>query len=448
MGSQSAFQVAPFVADVTPRLGDTLVFGLDADSTVAVIEHPLLAKGVVLRDAGGTYVLCALDWCTLGNDAYDLFRARIARAAGTSPSHVAVHTVQQHTAPGVDINAQRLLDREKDAPRCTNPDFLEAATERVAAAVHGAEWRRVTHVGTSWAAVDRVASSRRLRQPDGTILARYSRANDPAHRMAPEGYIDGFLRTISFCDGEAPIVQMHYYATHPQSYYGNGRVTYDVPGLARERLEKDSGVFQIYFSGCAGDITMGKYNAGTPEDRAALADRLHDAMVRSVNSVSREPVSPLEWRTVPVQFPLRSDPAFSEETNRAVLRDAGAGGTREAGGPGPGAAARVKAALNLAFIERVQAGHPLELSCLALGGIRILHLPGEPFVEYQLWAQRAFPQWFVAVADLRDCATLYLCTDEAYRDNGGYEQTMSFVDPCEILLKRKMEELVTGRPTA
>ena len=437
MGSQSTLQVAPFVADVTPRLGDTLVFGLAADPTVAVIEHPLLAKGVVLRDDGGTYVLCALDWCTLGNDAYDLFRARIAQAAGTSPAHVVVHTVQQHTAPGVDINAQRLLDREKDAPRCTNPDFLEAATERVAAAVHGAQWRSVTHVGTSWAAVDRVASSRRIRQPDGTILARYSRANDPAHRMAPEGYIDGFLRTISFCDGEAPLVQMHYYATHPQSFYGDRRVTYDVPGLARERLEKDSGVFQIYFSGCAGDITMGKYNAGTPEDRAALADRLHDAMVRSVNSVSREPVSPLQWRTVPVQFPLRSDPAFSEETNRAVLRDAEASTT-----------ARVKAALNLAFIERVQAGRPLELGCLALGRIRILHLPGEPFVEYQLWAQRAFPQWFVAVADLCDCATLYICTDEAYRDNGGYEQTMSFVDPSEALLKRKMEELITGRTTA
>jgi len=345
--------------------------------------------------------------------------------------------VQQHTAPGVDINAQRLLEREKDAPRCTNPDFLEAAIERVAAAVHGAQWRSVTHVGTSWAAVDRVASSRRIRQPDGTILARYSRANDPAHRMAPEGYIDGFLRTISFCDGEAPLVQMHYYATHPQSYYGDRRVAYDVPGLARERLEKDSGVFQIYFSGCAGDITMGKYNAGTPEDRAALADRLHDAMVRSVNRVSRETVSPLEWRTVPVQFPLRSDPAFSEETNRAVLRDARASTT-----------ARVKAALNLAFIERVQAGRPLELSCLALGGIRILHLPGEPFVEYQLWAQRAFPQCFVAVADLCDCAPLYLCTDEAYLDNGGYEQTMSLVEPSELLLKRKMEELITGRPTA
>src|SRR5437899_2816453 len=160
MGSQSSFQVAPFVADVTPRLGDTLVFGLDPDSTVAGIDHPLLAKGVVLRDAGGTCVLCALDWMCLGNDAYDLMRARIAQAAGTSPSRVVVHTVQQHTAPGVDLNAQRLLDREQDAPRCTNPEFFEAATERVAAAVHGAEWRRVTHVGTSWAAVDRIASSR------------------------------------------------------------------------------------------------------------------------------------------------------------------------------------------------------------------------------------------------------------------------------------------------
>src|SRR5437763_107642 len=33
--SQSSFQVAPFVAEVTPRLGDPLVFGLDPDSTVA-----------------------------------------------------------------------------------------------------------------------------------------------------------------------------------------------------------------------------------------------------------------------------------------------------------------------------------------------------------------------------------------------------------------------------
>src|SRR2546426_427413 len=186
MGSQSPFQVAPFVADVTPRLGDTLVFGLAADPTVAVIEHPLLAKGVVLRDAGGTYVLCALDWCALGNDAYDLFRDRIAQAAGTSPSHVAVHTVQQHTAPGVDINAQRLLDREKDAPRCTTPDSPEAAPGGAAAAVHAAKWRSVPPAGTGGAGVDRAAPPRRIRQPDGTLLARYSRANDPAHRMAPE----------------------------------------------------------------------------------------------------------------------------------------------------------------------------------------------------------------------------------------------------------------------
>jgi hypothetical protein len=60
----------------------------------------------------------------------------------------------------------------------------------------------------------------------------------------------------------------------------------------------------------------------------------------------------------------------------------------------------------------------------------------------------AFPPWLVAVADLYDSAPLYLYTDEAYRDHGGYEQTMAFVDPSELLLKQKMEELITGRPTA
>jgi hypothetical protein len=54
----------------------------------------------------------------------------------------------------------------------------------------------------------------------------------------------------------------------------------------------------------------------------------------------------------------------------------------------------------------------------------------------------------LALSAACDSATLYLCTDEAYRDNGGYEQTMSFVDPSELLLQRKMQELITGKPTA
>ena len=58
------------------------------------------------------------------------------------------------------------------------------------------------------------------------------------------------------------------------SYYGKGGVSADFIGLARRRRQEDlPGVFQIYVSGCSGNITAGKYNDGAPENRAVLADR-------------------------------------------------------------------------------------------------------------------------------------------------------------------------------
>lgn len=426
---EGGLEVATFRADVTPPAGEALDCGFDPP--VSEVEHPLLAKGVVLRNGGETCVLCAVDWGGLCNDAHDLFRERVALAAGTGPSQVAVQCLHQHTAPAIDSNAQRVLEGVTGAPLHAGPGFLEAAAERVAEAVRRAKTRRVTHVGTGWAAVDRVASSRRILQPDGRILTRMSSSRDPAQQAAPEGYIDGFVRTVALYEGDEPVAQMHYYATHPQTYYRDGRVTYDVPGIARERLEEASGVFQVYFTGCAGDVAMGKYNRGTPEDRAALAERLYGGMARSVEAMQPEAVSSFRWKTVEVSFPLRTEAEFSGATNFEILGDENAGVTQ-----------RIMAAMVLAFIERVKGGKPFELSCLSIGPAKILHLPGEPFVEYQLWAQGYRPQDFVAVAGYGDCAMWYICTDQAYMDTGGYEQTWSFVGPSEWLLKEAMGKLL------
>jgi hypothetical protein len=430
---QGEAQIAPFVADVTPPLGEPLVFGLSPPTSV--IEHPLLAKGIVLRDSGGTYVLGAVDWTEIHNDSYELFRREIARAARTSPSRVAIHTLHQHTAPAYDTDMQRILNRRQGAPAGKGLEFLEEAVARTAAAVEKAtaQWRGLTHVGTSWASVDRVASSRRILQPDGTLLTRLSSTQDPEQQRAPEGYIDGYLRTVTFFDREQPAVRVHYYATHPQSYYGDGRVTYDVPGLARERLEKESGVFQVYFTGCGGDIAMGKYNNGTPARRPELVDRVYDGMVRSMKNVHIEPVSGIRWATIDVRFPVRNDGSFSAEACRKVLDD-----------PKASFQSAWNAASLLALVARAKADRPFQLSCLAIGSVRILHLPGEPFVEYQFWAQRQNPELFVAIAGYGDCGTGYICTDRAYSDRGGYEQTESFIVPSEKLLKDTIRTLLTG----
>ncbi|HXJ72442.1 MAG TPA: hypothetical protein VNM37_06300, partial [Candidatus Dormibacteraeota bacterium] len=77
-------------------------------------------------------------------------------------------------------------------------------------------------------------------------------------------------------------------------------------------------------------------------------------------------------------------------------------------------------ASRLAWLRRCQSGHKLEVSCLALGRARILHLPGEAFVEYQLAAKSMRPDLFVAVAAYGDYAPWYIGTALAYTQ-GGYE---------------------------
>lgn len=426
-------RIAPFTVDVTPAPG--MPMNLGYTPPLAQVEHPLLAKGVVLEGSDQRCVLCALDWNGVCGEAYDRLRAAVAEAVGTTPDRAAVHSVHQHTAPVMDLDSQRIIDSAQvtGLPAMVDVDQVARMIERIAAAAGEARrrLRPVTHLGAGWAPVDRVASNRRVRQPDGRIVARVSYTADAALRMAPEGLIDGYLRTLRFFDRNEPVCDLHYYATHPQTFYGGGRASYDVPGLAREVIEAELGVPQICFNGCGGNVTMGKYNDGTPEGRAALAARYGDAMRRAAASADRRSLDAMRWRTLSVPLTARRDGEFDPDTAERLLRDGAAPlGTR------------LKAACILAFHRRA-ADHTFDLACLSLGDVRVLHLFGEMFVEYQLWAQRCAPHRFVATAAYSDCSMWYVCTDDAYHDHGGYEQTWSFIEPCEQSLKRAIEQLVT-----
>jgi hypothetical protein len=104
--------------------------------------------------------------------------------------------------------------------------------------------------------------------------------------------------------------------------------------------------------------------------------------------------------------------------------------------------ARVGAACRAAFLQRSSV--PIELSALEIGPVRVLHLPGEPFVEFQLYAQKLDPKHFVAVAAYGDGGPGYLCTEASYPE-GGYEPTASLVVPkSEAILKRAIGKLLGG----
>ena len=403
----TAFQV-----DVTPPLGSPLCNG---NVTPAMeIVSPLTARGVVLLGSGDPIVLCAFDWVGIGNESYDLFRKALAKSVRTTSDQVALQTLHQHDAPGSDFATERLL-AEHGLDKCySNPDFDTKVMERLATAAKQSlgKMQTITHVGFGTGKVEKVASNRRILGPDGrvAIQRQSSGGKNPAARAAPEGTIDPLVRLVAFWNEEEPLGVMTYYATHPQSYYGRGSVNWDFVGMARDIREKAlPGVPHIHFDGAGGNVAAGKYNDGAKENRPVLARRLADGLKLAWESQKKISLvaEDVSWSVRSVSLPVRE--SLVENELLAKLLD-----------ESQPTKVRLRAARDLTFVRRMKSGHRIPISCLKLGAARVLHMPGELFVEYQLAAQQMRPGDFVAMAAYGDYGPGYIGTEIAY-GQGGYE---------------------------
>jgi hypothetical protein len=403
-----ALRVATFDVDATPPVGSMMAY----DPVTNHWELGLRARGIVLLGAGEPIVLCAVDWIGIANEGHDAFCRALARAAATSPGRVAVHTLHQHDAPDCDFSAERILNETGVNPRQYEGRFQREIIANLERAVRESLLRAqpVTHLGLGEARVEQVASNRRILGPDGKVRAvRWTATTDPAVRAEPEGTIDPILSLVSLWNGERPVAVLSYYATHPQSYYRTGLPNPDFPGVARFfRQLAVPAALHVHFNGAGGNIGAGKYNDGSPENRLVLAERLAAGMRRAWESTKRQPISAdvVGWTVESVALPPTTNLVAAKLESDLKER--------------PGAFVAEGGASRLAWLRRCQAGHQLDVQCFRLGRARILHLPGELFVEYQLAAKAMRPDLFVALAAYGDYAPWYIGTEVAYQQ-GGYE---------------------------
>jgi hypothetical protein len=427
-------RLATFRADVTPPIGAPLCGGLV--KPVVGVSDPLLALGVVILSADKPVVLCAVDWCEIRAGDHVHWREVLAQAAGTTPERVAVQSLHQHNAPLADSASHRLLAGCPSPPRMIDIEWAERALKGVAASIETAlkNPSPVTHIAHGQAAVEHVASNRRIMGDDGKVAKmRLSSTKDAALQELPEGLVDPMLKTLSFWNGEKKLAVLHYYATHPMSYYGDGMVTYDFVGTARERRTQDDGVPHVYFTGCGGNIAAGKYNDGSKETRVRLGENIHAAMVASEKDMKRLPLTKVEWRALPVV--LKSNPEFPEERMLKVVENAATA-----------ASPRISAALRVGFIRQSAAGVPIQFTSLHLGDdVCLLHLPGEAFIEYQLFAQQQRPGGFVATASYGDGVPGYIPLEKSFAE-GGYEPTQAFAAPeSEKVMRETIAQLIRAK---
>jgi len=400
-------KLATFRVDCTPPAGFRISFG-DNDAATG-IRDPLSLRGFILEADGNRYVIASLDYCALMNSAHDLLLRDLACALDIPESHVVVHCIHQHDAPLINFEIEPLLIIE------TYPkDWWQEVTQRCADAARTSLGSQVdiACVGHAEIRLHGYASNRRIMGSDGKVKGvRYSRCDNPELRNAPVGIIDPMLRTVAFKDTTDHIVaSMSFYASHPQVSNERHLYSADAPGEAMRLVtaQHPNGL-HAFCTGAGGNVTAGKYSS--PDDLEGnlltFGKRLANGVSHNLDAMQWTPASRVEWRTDSFPFPAR---AMDTDAMHAICANAEAQRYE-----------KIIAAVLLSSREyEKNRNYPLTL--LRVGNARILLLPGELFVEYQLFAQSVVPDNFLALA--ANCSDNFLYLPLAkHLDEGGYETT-------------------------
>lgn len=431
-----SIRIATFDVDATPPLGSPMAY----DPVKRVDELTLRCRGIAILGAEEPIVLCAVDWIGIANEGHDAFRDALAKAANTTRERVAVHALHQHDAPGCDFTAERLVrDLNVEGYSRFEGDFHRDVIRRAAAALESgiANAQSISHYGYGEAVVREVASNRRVEvDKDGNVgRMRGSSCKVPELIGLPEGVIDPVVSILAFWNGDKPVAILSSYACHPQSYYRLGIPSPDFPGIARFIRGQDlNSALHVHFNGAGGNIAAGKYNDGSQPNRMILAQRLATGMKEAFEKVKRVSVEGvgIEFETTPVKLPAAEH--LDEQELVSKLKSIPARGY-------------ISLADQLAWLERVKSGHAIDIGCLRVGNVRMLTMPGELFVEYQLQAKAMRPDLHVMMAAYGDYGPGYIGTAKAYKE-GGYEvsPTSSSVSPeAEPILVGAIQKLLAPK---
>jgi hypothetical protein len=156
---------------------------------------------------------------------------------------------------------------------------------------------------------------------------------------------------------------------------------------------------------------------------------MHRGIVDSEKQLSPEALTRASWHTHEIIPEV--NPVFTEAKETAMLTN-----------PKNVPANRIRPAMRITWMHRLEARVPIVLSALHLNGATMLHLPAECFIEYQLRAQAAAPSRFVATAAYGDGGPWYIPIKEEY-PNGGYEVSVAnAADTMDAMLTNGTRDLL------
>lgn len=395
--------------DITPPLGTPA--GLSLTERVDEIWDPLTATVLVVEQGDTRGAIVALDLVGVLEATHRAIRSAAAAAARIPEDHVVVVASHTHSAPYLSAELQDLL--RPYGLRLMDEAYADDVVANVAAAAAEAAGRTVlVRVRVGRAPVDRVASNRRPRLPDGRVVHRYGRP--PAWmRALPEGLIDPAVATIRLQGAGGTVAVIATYACHPTAAGGDnhGHVSADFVGHGRPRIEQATGAPCLFLQGCAGNVGTGKWvGRGRRADTVAMGGRFARGALRALADEAETTSGGLAIGARRVALELEPLPVDRLRLDLELAVRAGEAGAIVATGDA------------LVMARRIDELRRARVTAFLIGGAALVVLPGEVFVEHGLSIRERSPFGATVVAAYNDNSLQYIPTAAAFAD-GEYEVT-------------------------
>jgi hypothetical protein len=417
-------KIASFLVDVTPPVGNSIAFGINEKT-----DSSIFIRGAIIDDAKTRIVLASCDFLYIWGKAYGQMQKVIANAAGTMAKNVFLHSVHQHDSVRIALELNEVFRKYKGI-KCTPLPYYKMINRKLKESIETAikKMRKVKYIATAERRISGLASNRRLLDKSSKVYAmRWSMCYDLKLQKEPTGVVDPALRSIGFVgNNNKPLAIMHFYASHPMAAYMRNMCSSDVPGVALDYAQKHckNNALQIYFTGCGGNVTFGKYSL---ENKAAslklLGERLGKELVENCNHLELRKPEKISIKRSSFALPLK--PELNEKDLLDKLEK-----SKEKN-------EMTLLATRLEMLRNWPKWRKINIFRISIGcDVSILSFPSETVVEYQLYAQSLIPEKFLSCAAYANSSYGYIPTALMYEE-GGYEPGYGAVTTAKVEEKMK-----------
>ena len=432
MSGNDTLRAGAAMVDITPQKGIQLAGDIGRHRPMEEVREPIFARALVLECGGKRCCILSLDLLAITNYWAGEIRRRSAERFGLDPHAVMVHVVQNHATPCVGNTFIRdecdLFPSEYPWLRGGDERYNEPAVEGTLSAVGKAiESLQPASVSTGRGIDGRVAFNRRYVMRDGSSQCHPPLCSPDILHV--EGPADPEVAVVTFTsEGGHIIAVLLHHTSHPCHGYPHRYVIGDWPGAWSEGMRERCGeaCVPLVLNGCCGNVHHS--NPLDPDwvnDHRRMGRLLTQTAARVLEQMQPLDSPTLDGRRSVLRLPLRAltdevvaearklirehpEPMWKDETHTAVEWD------------------WVYAAsiLDLKAAQEEYPFYDYEIQALRIGGVALVALMGEPFVEGQLRLKLESPAPFTLVAHMCNGYLGYVPTERALR-GGGYETRTS-----------------------